>query len=128
MPGLRVSAALFFILLMLTPAAYGEGEPPDKNLPKKESNSASLTVVNKSPLPVIGIYMQPAHEAARLAAIGRPNVGNSVYSSDINPGASATVTDIEAGDYVITIVKSNGRGDIIRQVLSPGQTFTYTID
>ncbi|HEX8947534.1 MAG TPA: hypothetical protein VF790_01160 [Dissulfurispiraceae bacterium] len=123
--GVIITAVAMFLLASVS-LGYAEGDPAGKV--KKEEVSSGLTVTNKSPLPVIGIYLQTAVEAGRLATIGRPNVGNNVYSEEIKPGASATVNGIEPDDYVITIVKSNGRGDIIRQELKPGKVFTYTIE
>lgn len=119
---------LFLCILVSITGAYGEAGPADKDQGSKENSAASLTVVNKSRFPVIGVYLQTAREAGRLATRGTPNVGKAVHTSEINPGASATVKDIEPDDYVITIVKSNGRGDIIRQDLKAGQTFTYAIE
>jgi hypothetical protein len=124
----KLVLGLLLCTLVSVAGAYGGDGPADGDQNKKENSSASLTVVNKSRFPVIGVYLQPAREAARLATKGAPNVGKSVYSSEIDPGASATIKDIEPDDYVITIVKANGRGDIIRQDLKAGQVFTYAIE
>ncbi len=117
---------LSFCFSLLVTGVYGEGDSAERG--KGENSLASLTIVNKSRLPVIGVYLQPASEASRLATKGAPNVGKEVYSSDINPGGTATIKNIDPDDYVITIVKSNGRGDIIRQTLSAGKSFAYTIE
>ncbi len=117
---------LSFCFSLLVTAAYGEGNAGEAV--RGENNSASLTVVNKSRLPVIGVYLQTVSEASRLAVKGTPNVGKEVYSSEIKPGAAATIKNIEPDDYVITIVKSNGRGDIIRRTLGAGKSFSYTIE
>lgn len=127
MPKFRMAATII-LMFLLASVSFGYAEGDSAGKAQKEGASSGLTVMNKSPLPVIGIYLQTAAEAGRLATIGRPNVGNNVHSSEIKPGDSATVNGIEPDDYVITIVKSNGRGDIIRQELKPGKVFTYTIE
>lgn len=106
--------------------AAGSGHTEIVDLLKKAgaSDLSTFKIVNKSSLPIVGVYCSPsAHHNTRYFEYAFMGVKN-MLSSNIKPGDSEKISDIEPDEYMIAIVTSNEYADIKIYKLYPGLTFT----